>query len=124
MHVAVLSLFATKTVEREIERGKETWDPKLSVLPKPSSNPPSLPTPSTPLLSLEPHRPRDPSNTVALRHAAIVWFCNDLGLLDNDGLTAANKEALVVLPVYCFDKINPYHVAFLIDSVFNLRCNF
>ncbi|KAH1058296.1 hypothetical protein GYH30_002729 [Glycine max] len=93
---------------------------------------------STPLhapLSLGPHRPRDPSNAAALRRAAVVWFRNDLRLLDNECLTAANNESLSVLPVYCFDpadygksasgfdKTGPYRAAFLIDSVSDLRRN-
>ncbi|KAG4995837.1 hypothetical protein JHK82_026657 [Glycine max] len=84
-------------------------------------------------LSLAPHRPRDPSNAAALRRAAVVWFRNDLRLLDNECLTAANNDSLSVLPVYCFDpsdygksasgfdKTGPYRAAFLIDSVSDLR---
>ncbi|XP_020204347.1 blue-light photoreceptor PHR2 [Cajanus cajan] len=86
-------------------------------------------------LSLGPHRPRDPSNAAALRRAAIVWFRNDLRLLDNESLTTANNESLSVLPVYCFDpadygksssgfdKTGPYRASFLIDSVSDLRRN-
>ncbi|KAG4908909.1 hypothetical protein JHK87_055025 [Glycine soja] len=82
-------------------------------------------------LSLAPHRPRDPSNATALCHAALVWFRNDLRLLDNECLIATN-DSFSVFPVYCFDpsdygksasgfdKTGPYRVAFLIDSVSNL----
>ncbi|RDX90692.1 Blue-light photoreceptor PHR2, partial [Mucuna pruriens] len=91
---------------------------------------------ATPLhapLSLGPHRPRDPSNTAALRRAAVVWFRNDLRLHDNECLAAANNESLSVLPVYCFDpadygksasgfdKTGPYRATFLIESVSDLR---
>ncbi|KAH1188789.1 Serine carboxypeptidase-like 50 [Glycine max] len=82
-------------------------------------------------LSLAPHRPRDPSNATALCHAALVWFRNDLRLLDNECLIATN-DSFSVFPIYCFDpsdygklasgfdKTGPYRVAFLIDSVSNL----
>ncbi|KAL5134196.1 Non-specific phospholipase C4 [Glycine soja] len=75
-----------------------------------------------------PSLPRDLSNV-----AALVWFCNDLRLLDNERLTVANNDSLFVLRVYCFDpsnysksapdfdKTGPYRAAFLIHSVSDLR---
>ncbi|KAK7392304.1 hypothetical protein VNO78_20738 [Psophocarpus tetragonolobus] len=86
-------------------------------------------------LSLGPLRPRDPSNAVALRRSAVVWFRNDLRVLDNECLTAANNDSISVLPVYCFDpadfgksasgfdKTGPYRANFLIESVSDLRRN-
>ncbi|KAG4958428.1 hypothetical protein JHK87_035061 [Glycine soja] len=76
--------------------------PPLLLLPKPPSNPPSPPIPSTPLA---PHRPDDPSNVAALHCSTLVWFRNDLRLLDNECLTA-NNDSFSVLPVYCFDPSN------------------
>ncbi|KAG5052140.1 hypothetical protein JHK87_004338 [Glycine soja] len=84
-------------------------------------------------LSIAPHRPRDPPNATPLRRAALIWFCNDLRLLDNECLTATNNDSLSVLPIYFFDpsdygksasdfdKTGPYRAAFLIDSVSDLR---
>ncbi|XP_014514103.1 blue-light photoreceptor PHR2 isoform X1 [Vigna radiata var. radiata] len=86
-------------------------------------------------LSLGPNRPRDPSNSAALRRATVVWFRNDLRVLDNECLASANNESLSVLPVYCFDpadygksasgfdKTGPYRATFLIESVADLRRN-
>ncbi|XP_047149846.1 blue-light photoreceptor PHR2 isoform X1 [Vigna umbellata] len=86
-------------------------------------------------LSLGPNRPRDPSNSAALRRASVVWFRNDLRVLDNECLASANNESLSVLPVYCFDpadygksasgfdKTGPYRATFLIESVADLRRN-
>lgn len=77
----------------------------------------------------------DPSNAAAMRKAAIVWFRNDLRVHDNEALTNANKEALSVLPVYCFDprdygksssgfdKTGPFRATFLLECVANLRAN-
>lgn len=77
----------------------------------------------------------DPSNAAALRKVAIVWFRNDLRVHDNEALSSANKEALSVLPVYCFDprdygkssfgfdKTGPFRAAFLLECVANLRAN-
>ncbi|KAL5170456.1 Blue-light photoreceptor PHR2 [Glycine soja] len=104
-------------------------------LPLPSKTSFKFTIPANPLhapLSLVPHRPRDPSNAAALHRAALVWFCNDLRLLDNECLTAANNDSLSVLPVYCFDpfdygkstsgfdKTDPYRTAVLIDSISDL----
>lgn len=77
----------------------------------------------------------DPSNAAALRKAAIVWFRNDLRIHDNEALSTANREALSVLPVYCFDprdygksssgfdKTGPFRATFLLECVANLRDN-
>lgn len=77
----------------------------------------------------------DPSNAAALRKAAIVWFRNDLRVHDNEALSTANKEALSVLPVYCFDprdygksssgfdKTGPFRATFLLECVANLKAN-
>lgn len=86
-------------------------------------------------ISLNPHRPSDPSNAAGLRRASIVWFRNDLRVHDNECLNSANNESMSVLPVYCFDpsdygkssngfdKTGPYRTTFLIESVSELRKN-
>lgn len=86
-------------------------------------------------LSINPHRPSDPSNAAAVRRASIVWFRNDLRVHDNECLNSANNESMSVLPVYCFDprdygksssgfdKTGPYRATFLIESVADLRKN-
>ncbi|CAL1398615.1 unnamed protein product [Linum trigynum] len=86
-------------------------------------------------LSLGPRRPSDPSNSAALRRAAVVWFRNDLRVHDNESLNSAHNESLSILPVYCFDpreygksssgfdKTGPYRATFVIESVSDLRKN-
>ncbi len=70
-----------------------------------------------------------------MHRAALVWFRNDLRLLDNVTLQEAIKKSEHVYPVYCFDprqfnetvigepKTGPYHAQFLVESVANLRHN-
>ncbi|KAF7804865.1 blue-light photoreceptor PHR2 [Senna tora] len=96
---------------------------KSTISPNPLQNP----------LTLGPHRSFDPSNGAAIRRASIVWFRNDLRILDNECLNSANNESISVLPVYCFDpteygksssgfdKTGPHRATFLIESVSDLR---
>lgn len=93
------------------------------------------PNPLQSPLSINPHRPFDPSDAAAVRRASIVWFRNDLRVHDNECLNSANNESMSVLPVYCFDprdygksssgfdKTGPYRATFLIESVADLRKN-
>ena len=65
----------------------------------------------------------------------IVWFKNDLRLLDHAALFSACKESPEIIPVYCFDprqfvevdlgiqKTGAFRAKFLIEAVDNLRSN-
>ena len=64
---------------------------------------------------------------------SLVWFRNDLRLLDNVTLHEAIQKSEQVYPVYCFDprqfaetelgntKTGPYYAQFLIESITDLR---
>eukprot|EP00252_Welwitschia_mirabilis_P014724 TRINITY_DN3256_c0_g1_i1.p1 TRINITY_DN3256_c0_g1~~TRINITY_DN3256_c0_g1_i1.p1 ORF type:complete len:495 (-),score=93.38 TRINITY_DN3256_c0_g1_i1:543-2027(-) len=81
------------------------------------------------------HDRGNPSKGGALRKAVMVWFRNDLRVHDNEALSAANRESLSILPVYCFDprdygksssgfdKTGPFRANFLLQCVSNLREN-
>ena len=70
-----------------------------------------------------------------MHRSAIVWFRNDLRLLDNVALHEASQKSLHVYPVYCFDprqfteteigecKTGPHRAQFLLESVADLREN-
>ncbi|KAG9142814.1 hypothetical protein Leryth_005558 [Lithospermum erythrorhizon] len=93
------------------------------------------PTPLQSPFITNPLRPSEPSNGVVTRGASIVWFRNDLRVVDNECLTNATNESMSVLPVYCFDprdygksssgfdKTGPYRASFVVESVENLRRN-
>lgn len=63
----------------------------------------------------------------------LVWFRNDLRVMDNETLVKASLSAKEVIPVYCFDprmfektilgypKIGSFRAKFLIESVTDLR---
>ena len=70
-----------------------------------------------------------------MHRSAIVWFRNDLRLLDNVVLREATRRSQRVYPVYCFDprqfsetalgepKTGSHRAKFLIESVTDLRQN-
>ena len=70
-----------------------------------------------------------------MHQSAIVWFRNDLRLLDNVALQEAIQKSTHVYPVYCFDprqfteteigecKTGAHRARFLLESVANLREN-
>lgn len=65
----------------------------------------------------------------------VVWFRNDLRVLDHAPLFQASKKALEVVPVFCFDprsfqkielgipKTGPFRAKFLLESVADLKEN-
>ena len=70
-----------------------------------------------------------------MHQASLVWFRNDLRLLDNVTLTEAIRQSDRVYPVYCFDprqyeetelelpRTGPHRAQFLLETVADLRKN-
>ncbi len=71
-----------------------------------------------------------------MREKGIIWFRNDLRLVDNEALVEATQQCESVLPIYVFDsrlfqsktrygfpKIGVHRAQFVIDSIHDLRKN-